>query len=243
MRLYAIKGRPYKETPGSTEYYCGTFTVSVIKYSIASEITFLTEGFVLEKDFLKFYRRRRLKSFNLNKQFRFKSTRYALQVIEAHNVLVSGEGDDYPMAIMSLLDKVSIWPQVRPGTQDGKLLEKHPDYYKALIDRNMLTAVETRILNVVERKAKLLVDKSIQSIHGKNYKQNYITMESLMQHPDFYDVPMHVLYYSVHNLYKKHCIVFYDKEPRYEYPEGELKQFMKYYISDINFGKHKHWFL
>ena len=106
-----------------------------------------TYSFLDEKKLVKIiniYKKLLVKDFKTRRKIRPKAI---LKNLVSGHLFLEGSGRDEKEAIRNLLDQVSIWPMVVPGTDYEELPDLMPEYFHALKNPRTLSAIERKILD------------------------------------------------------------------------------------------------
>ena len=240
-KMYIQKGKIYYMTKEEQVYFCGTYLVSIAEGSpeamVVSGLVPDTYSFLDEKKLVKIiniYKKLLVKDFKTRRKIRPKAI---LKNLVSGHLFLEGSGRDEKEAIRNLLDQVSIWPMVVPGTDYEELPDLMPEYFHALKNPRTLSAIERKILDHICMKSVLMQDESPRVIHGKeSHKAFYSTIDSLTAYFAGEGISRDEIYLAVERLYKKHCIYFFDKEPFELYADYEPKIAITVYRTGKNIG-------
>ena len=221
-KIYAQKGKIYYANDEETVYFCGTYLVSLSKGSAPEALTTGliqdNNSFLLEKNLvnaLNAYKRLLVSDFSTRLKIRPKKV--IKELVDGH-LFLEGKGKDEKAAIRDILDQASFWPLIAPGTGQENLLSLLPDYFHALNHPQTLSALEKRILDLLNDKALETKDLSARELHDKEkHKKYYVTIDSLAALFKPEGITREEIYVAVKRLFTKHCISFYDKEPYFIY--------------------------
>ena len=216
--MYIQKGRIEYMNDEEAVFHCGTYLASLKKGSpeyvlvaglIQDSYQFLDEGSI--ESLLRLYRMLILK--NPLKRIPLRAAKVLPKLLDGH-LFLKGTGNTRQEAIYSILDQVSLWPFVVPGTESENLPYQIPNYFAALQDKDSLPPLEKNILNIVTGKALVTRDLSPRETHGEeSHKKYYVTMETLCRFFCANGETKESVYQAVQSLYEKHCIYFLDKGP------------------------------
>ena len=236
INVYASKGRIFTKDDEISTFLCGTYLVGIPKGTATSFI--LSAMFckvVEEKDLLSKIDNARAKVDIIDALFYGRASAEAIKKLEQANLIVKGRGKTGVEALFNLLDQVSIWPMIRPSTEDEEIIEMMPERFAALKDPSLLSPTEKIVLDIVNLRGCTLKDISLKTVHSEEfYKKTYITMETLQKHPDLIHFSKEVIYDAVISLFNRSLLVFNDKIPRFFYPKGTSESMYKQYIVDGN---------
>ena len=219
VKLYAQKGKIGSVSAVEATYYCGTYLVSLTKgsaeYVVATGFPkdpyqFYTEEYF--SDAMRFYKHAVIR--NPFKTGSLKIKKILKSLVDQH-FYIEGSGKTEKDAVHAVLDQVSLWSFIIPGSEAENLLHMMPDYFAALVDKeNLLSELERTILDIVNAKELIGQKLSPREVHGEtSYKKYYVTMEYLCHALEPHGHRAEDIYEAVKNLYQKHCIYFCDSTP------------------------------
>lgn len=241
IRMYIQKGKIYYANKKEQVHFCGTYLLSLAKGSpeellvsglIPDNYTFLKEETMTKA--LNVYKR--LIIGDLRTRLKVRPKTVLKNLVDGH-FFICGTGRDEKEAIRNILDQVSLWPIVVPGTEYEELPNLMPEYFHALKNPRTLSAIETKIMDHIYEKSALVQKSEPRVIHGKqSHKAFYVTIDSLAATFADEKISRDEIYLAVERLYKKHCIYFFDKEPFELYKDYEPKNAITIYRIGENLG-------
>lgn len=135
-----------------------------------------------------------------------------LQNLLDGHLFLKGTGNTRQEAICSILNQVSLWPFVVPGTESEILPYQIPSFFGVLQDKESLPSFEINILNIVTGKALVTRDLSPRETHGEeSHKKYYVTMDGLCKFFCKNGETEESVYQAVQSLYKNTASISWTK--------------------------------
>ncbi len=225
MEYIAIKGRPAGGNDSYIIYFCGTYCVTVWTRGIAFlMLKVIEQGGFCKKNALLLSLLRLQLTKKWFRKLKYKDTpKEIIKKMKEAGLIFYGCGETKSQAIRQILDQSAFIPTVRDGTADADIVKEAPDYYKALLQKNLLTELEQDVLSWITSKDAILRKHSRKTIYNTEVAEKfYCTMKTLRDSACFASHSMDELYAAVASLYQKHCIVLTDRIPKVK-EERELE--------------------
>ena len=135
-----------------------------------------------------------------------------LQNLLDGHLFLKGTGNTRQEAISSILDQVSLWPFVVPGTESENLPYQIPSFFGVLQDKESLPSLEKNILDIVTGKALVTRDLSPRETHGEeSHKKYYVTMDGLCKFFCKNGETEEIVYQALQSLYKNTASISWTK--------------------------------